>query len=310
MRSRILITGANGYLGSACVSKLARVTTNEVVAVWHAKRDRLMEGQPSHVHYVLCDLTNRSDVEHLFRELEIDTVVHTAALLPESSSEYFHRATLSNIVATENLVDCAATFGCTRFVYCSSISIYGDTPLPDGGWKESQPVKPSSVYGWSKYTGEECVRIRSAEGGLSAVSLRLAGIHGPGRETGIVFHAMRAALANQPIELTAGETPFQFLFVGDAVQGILAAISVPLNNAYRPINVASHTYPGLSAVAEHIVGYCDSTSRVSAVAAPSSAPQIMNTRRMTEELGLSPASIDASLQEMRDWMTVSASAHE
>src|SRR6266516_3682365 len=178
MANRLLITGANGYLGSACVSRLAHLAKAEVVAVWHAKSDRLEPDLPSHIHYERCDLTNRLDVERLFDRWGITAVIHTAALLPDEAPEYLYRTIQANIVATTNLVDCAVDSGCSRFVYTSSISVYGDAPCPEGGWDEEQPVAPSSIYAWSKYAGEEILRLRCVGGGLSGTSLRLAGIHG------------------------------------------------------------------------------------------------------------------------------------
>jgi UDP-glucuronate 4-epimerase len=310
MASGLLITGANGYLGSACVSKLASVSKGEVVAVWHARRERLLESPPAHIHYEQIDLTRRSEVEGLFKRWDIDTVIHTAALLPDNSTDYLHRATKSNIVATSNLMVCAAARGISRFIYCSSISIYGDTPLPATGWREDQAITPSSIYGWSKYCAEECLRILSAESELSAVSLRLAGIHGPGREGGVVFHVMRAALNGEPIVLTDAANPYQLLFLGDAVDGILSAAEARLGTPYRSINLASHTYPSLSALADRIIACCDSRSPISQGRVSAATPQVMDTSRMAAELGFSPSSSDSSLQAMRNWMIAGAAIHE
>jgi nucleoside-diphosphate-sugar epimerase len=307
MANRLLITGANGYLGSACLSELARQATHEVVAVWHAKSDRLDQPPPSHIQYEMCDLTSRPDVERLFKRWDIANVIHTAALLPDESPEYLYRTILANVVATTNLVDCAADSGCGRFVYSSSISVYGDAPCPEAGWDEDQPVAPSSIYAWSKHAAEEVLRLRCVEGRLSGTSLRLAGIHGQGRFGGVVFNAIRSALAGEPIVLNDGRNPFQLLFVDDGVAALLSALEVPEKSAYERINVASHTYPSLTALAEDIVTVCESASPVRVGRTGSTGRQIMNTNRMSECLRFSAVDPRSRLREIKKWLAIEAS---
>ena len=181
MSGAILITGANGFFGSHCVERYSQEFDTKVIAIWQSNKDRLLVSPPANIHYVQCDLTDQQAVQALFSKWEVDRVFHAAALLPDGGPGYLHRAVSSNIVATANLVECAAKAGCRRFVYCSSISVYGSVPCPDSGWEEDIKVAPSCIYGWSKYAGEECLRIETSLNGLIGVSLRLAGIHGLGR---------------------------------------------------------------------------------------------------------------------------------
>ena len=107
MSGRLLITGANGYLGAHCIARYARAGDTEVVAVWHSGRERLLADAPAHVRYVQCDLTHRPEVDALVRRWGVDKVVHAAALLPDTRADYLHRAIQANVVATANLVDAA-----------------------------------------------------------------------------------------------------------------------------------------------------------------------------------------------------------
>jgi nucleoside-diphosphate-sugar epimerase len=299
MSGPILITGANGYLGSHCVEKFARTSEREIVAAWHFGDDRLVAKPPSHVHYEQCDLTDRVQVGALFRRWKIEKVLHAAALLPDGGPDYLPRAVQSNIAATANLVQCAAEGGCAHFVYCSTISVYGRLPCPQAGWDEGDPVAPSTVYGWSKYAGEECVRLCGRTGGFSAVSVRLAGIHGRGRRGGVVFQMARAALSGQPLVVNNPTGRFQLLFLDDAVHAIHLAVENPMPESFGCINVASQVFPSLRQMGERIVHICGSKSEIQTGTTSADGDQVMNTGRMRRLLEFVPSDIEPHVRQIR-----------
>src|SRR5262245_25503502 len=112
MPGRILITGANGYLGAQCIERCALSNAFDVVAVWHSATDRLLARPPAHIRYEQCDLTDPAAVDGLIRRSRVDVILHTAALLPETTAGYTRRAVLSNVLATANLSESAALLGC------------------------------------------------------------------------------------------------------------------------------------------------------------------------------------------------------
>lgn len=295
MHGRILITGANGYLGARCVQRCIGFAEREVIAVWHSREDQLPAQPPYHIRYEQCDLTDRSAVEALFSKWKIDAILHTAALLPDNRPSYTRRAVLSNVLATTHLTESASSTGCARFVYCSSISVYGTARSPEQGWDEEAKIVPSSVYGWTKYAGEECLRLHTDFGGLTGISLRLAGIHGSGRRSGVVFHMTRAALTGQPLIVNNPNNRFQLVFIEHAVDAALLALEIPLLESYQCINVASHTFPSLRQIAIHIAEKCGSKSILQTRDLPSVGEYIMNTTRMSTLLGPPIDDVDAHL---------------
>lgn len=294
----LLVTGANSLLGARCVERFARVAGDEILAVWHDGRDRLLSNPPGHVQYERCDLTDRSQVEQLFARSKIERVLHAAALLPDDRPGYLARAVRANVLATADLAECARSHGCRRFVYCSSISVYGAAPCGNGGWREVDAVRPAGDYGWSKFAGEECVRLCVERGGgMEGVSLRLAGLHGPGRAGGVVYHMLRAAKANQPLQVYHPRNRFQLLFLDDAVDAVGATLQQPMPAPYCCINVASHVLPSMKELAERIIAICNSRSIAWLVEADG-GEQIMNTTAATQLLALHPPAIDSRLREM------------
>ena len=106
-----MVTGASGFLGRSVCAQLHR---EELV---HIGAD-LRAADP-------CDVTDRQAVDRLFRTHRIDTVIHLAATLPSACRLNPAQATKVNIVGSANLLEAAAQFGVTGFVFGSSLSVYG-----------------------------------------------------------------------------------------------------------------------------------------------------------------------------------------
>jgi UDP-glucuronate 4-epimerase len=297
MSPALLITGANGYLGSHCVERYSQTSETEVIAVWQSNKDRLLVSPPSNVHYVQCDLTDQLAVQELFSRWKIDRVFHAAALLPDQDPDFLHRAIYSNIVATANLVECATKAGCRRFVYCSSISVYGSAPCSDNGWEEDSKVAPSCIYGLTKYAGEECLRIATSLSELKGVSLRLAGIHGRGRYGGVVYNLMKDACDGKPLTINNPNNRFQLLFIDDAIEFTVRALESAMQQPYRCFNTASHVFPSTRFMAEQIIALCRSKSQILPSFMNTNKESLMNTNEIIKELSYRPKALRDCLND-------------
>jgi UDP-glucuronate 4-epimerase len=296
MSKAILITGANGFLGSSLVKRYYQTSETEIIAVWKSSNYRI-SSPPPHIHYVQCDLTDQLAVQELFKRWSVDRVFHAAALLPDEEADYLNRAMHSNIIATANLVECAANAGCKRFVFCSSISVYGSAPCPDTGWKEYSHLSPTSIYGWTKQAGEEILRIATSLSGLTGVSLRLAGIHGRGRNKGVIYNLMEAALDGKPINIDDSKNRFQLLFLDDAVELSMRALKFELQQPYRCFNTSSHVFPSIRHMAEQIVCLLGSTSQIVPSIKNMNKENIMNNQEIMEELLYTPKALTDCLDD-------------
>ena len=79
----------------------------------------------------------------------------------------------TNVTGTCNMLELARIHGIRRFVFCSSIGVYGNAP--GGPGDEDHPLNPTSVYGATKVPGEQLVRAYGAEFGIEGVCLPIAG---------------------------------------------------------------------------------------------------------------------------------------
>jgi UDP-glucuronate 4-epimerase len=304
---RILITGASGYLGRCLVDRWAALPGTEVHGLWLTHEERLLRGLPANVQYHRCDIADPNALSRVFAGERIDVVIHAAALLPDGAPHYLSRAVRANVLGTAQLADCAAAAGVRRFVYCSSISVYGDASRSAGGWREENPPAPNSVYGWSKAAGEQCVALACAGSPMTAVILRLAGIHGGGRRDGALYRFVSSALVARTLTINNPTAPFQLLFLDDATEAVWHAAAASVAASAVRVNVASHVFPSMRAFAECIVGMTASGSDVAAGAPGDERGDVMDISRMHDVLGYAPPPAELRLREYCAMLRAAAS---
>ena len=230
--SRILVTGAAGFIGShLCEALVARgdevvgfddfdpfypraVKEGNLTALRGAARFRLVEGDVR-------------DAAALARELTTDTVVvHLAAkagVRPSLADPAGYASV--NVVGTAALLDACRNAGVSRLVFGSSSSVYGDdTPAPFR--EDAVCIAPVSPYAATKRAGELLVTSVASVFGLRAVSLRFFTVYGPRQRPDLAIHAFaRRLLKREALPIFGDGTDSRdYTYVDDIVRGVIAAI--------------------------------------------------------------------------------------
>jgi len=249
-----LVTGGAGFIGSNIVETLlargdrVRILDNFSTGRWEnidriVKRYSLIEGKD---YTVIRGGEERIDLRGLdlplviiegdLREFTtcrlavsgVSYVLHQGALpsVPRSISDPLTTNDV-NIRGTLNMLLAARDEGIRRFVFASSSSVYGDTPiLPK---VETMPPNPLSPYALSKLTGEYYSTLFYRLYGLSTVSLRYFNVFGPGQDptsqyAAVIPKFISAVLSGgAPIIYGDGEQSRDFTYVGDCVRANLLA---------------------------------------------------------------------------------------
>jgi nucleoside-diphosphate-sugar epimerase len=227
--SRVLVTGAAGFIGShLCDALIAR--GDDVVGVdcftenYSAvrKRTNLTDALADGLEFRFLDLACDS-LEPLLAG--VDTVYHLAAQPGVRSSwgEDFELYARRNLVATQRLLEASVRAGLARFVFASSSSVYGHVFAQPA--RESDRLTPVSPYGLTKAACEELVAVYRRVHGLSAVSLRYFTAFGPRQRPEMAFASfIRAVLSGRPLRVLGdGLQTREFTYVGDAVAATIAA---------------------------------------------------------------------------------------
>ena len=175
-KHRILVTGANGWIGSAVLGRLTQmgelcrgaVRTKQLTPT---QQDLVISGEIDAKTNWLPALADVSLVVHTAARVHV--MVDTATdLLTE-----FHRV---NVQGTLNLARQAAALGVLRFVFVSSIKVNGEETQLGRPFMADDPALPLDAYGLSKMEAEQGLREIAWQTGMEVVIIRPTLVYGPG----------------------------------------------------------------------------------------------------------------------------------
>ena len=171
-KMRVLVTGANGFVGSTLCPQLESKGHQVVRAV------RRIPSQSSQQWVNVGDIDAQTD---WMPTLEgVDVVVHLAArvhVMHDTAADPLAAFREVNVLGTKRLVEQCIQAGVKRLIYLSSIKVNGEQTAPGHPFTEQTPVNTQSPYGISKLEAEDVLRNQT---GIETVVVRPPLVYGPG----------------------------------------------------------------------------------------------------------------------------------
>jgi len=172
--NRILVVGAVGQIGSELTMALReKYGSDNVVAAGRKTQPSptLRDSGP----FVWCDVTDRKRLDATVEQHKIDTIINMAAILSATGEKNPQRCWDVNVAGLINTLEVAREHNLTQVLCPSSIAVFGpETP------KENTPqetvLRPTTMYGVTKVTGELLCDYYVRRFGVDARGLRYPGI--------------------------------------------------------------------------------------------------------------------------------------
>ena len=303
--ARVLVTGADGFIGSHLVHRLVEdgaevhALTSEVSSVYPQRLVDLRGRITIHEG----NLMDRSAMDAVTHAAQPTYVFHLAAYTHVGKSwQRVDECIQANIQGTMNLLQ-ALGGNYERFVNTGTSEIYGDIEVP---FREDAVVNPISPYSVSKYAAERFCRLFQRAYGWPIVMVRPFNAYGPAQSPDrVIPEIIVRALRKEELAMTQARQTREFNYVTDLADGFVRAATSPGVDG-EIINIGGGEEISMRDVAITILDIMGNPIEPKFGALPERPTEIMrmycDSTKAREKLGWAPAhSLRDGLTKTIEW---------
>lgn len=263
MKTKYLITGGAGNVGSTLAKHLAKDSSNLIIIVDNLSTGSLHKiPKLDNIKFIKSNVNNYKDIAPIFARFEFNYVFHYAALVGVKRTLKHPISVLDDIDGIKNVLSLSKNSGVKRVFYSSSSEVYGE-PFEIPQNENTTPLNSRLPYAIVKNVGEAFFKSYYQEYGLEYTIFRFFNTYGPNQSEDFVLpRFLKLALADKDITIYGdGLQTRSFCYVDDNVETCIKAISDPLcSNAV--LNVGSDKEQTILSLAQAVIKATNSKSNI------------------------------------------------
>ena len=226
----ILLTGANGQIGTVLTTELRKI-----YGVEHVIASDITEPANNDGPFCFLDILNKQRLQEQVKDLKITQIYHLAAILSASGEWNPLKTWDVNLNGLLSILDLAKEGLIKKIFFPSTIAVFGKT-TPRIQTAQDVPLQPTTVYGMSKATGENWCNYYNKRYGVDVRSVRYPGIIGhqsipSGGTTDYAVEIYHSAIAGEEYRCFLDkDTRLPMMYMDDAVRATIELMEAPEEN--------------------------------------------------------------------------------
>jgi len=223
---RVLVTGANGFIGQAICHELMRGGFAITAAVRQTDNEIFSELLRGPMLVQVGDIGVTTDWNESLKDA--DVIIHLAArvhVMHESAINTLQAYRQVNVLGTERLARAAAKLGIRRFIFLSSIKVNGEV-TQGRPFSDQSAANPRDLYAVSKWEAEQLLGQISNETGMEIVIVRSPLVYGPHVKANFL-KLLRLLNRGIPLPIAGVRNLRSLIYVGNLVDALIACATHP-----------------------------------------------------------------------------------
>lgn len=305
--SRVLITGAAGFIGS----HLARRLASENIEVGIIKRDNSDTWRINDLLGKLAtydvDIRDTRNVARAVADFKPQAICHLATYYTmEHQPQEIPLLADTNYLGTLNLLEAAKESSVRLFVNTSTCFVYKES---NDKLAENATLSPLNLYALTKIHAEQACTYYAERHGLRAISFRIFPPYGPSdHERRLIPYSIKSLLEGEIPKMTTGNQRWDFIYVDDIVDAYFKVLSAPeLPHRHEIFNIGTGHAVSIREVAARIREITGATAEPDWGAVPHRNNEVWHTcadiSKVVKTLGWRPKTpiIGEGLERTVEW---------
>lgn len=211
---KVVITGANGFVGSNTVSYFLKQGIS-VLGIDIGEKAKVLTNSDNY-RYKQCDISDRNELLKIISEDKYDTFVHFAWGGSAGKERQDYNLQLKNAIDTVECMKTARKAGCMRFVCAGSIMEYEAEFVVR---KQGSRPGMGYIYGMGKYIAHCLCKMVAADIGIELVWGLITNAYGVGEiSPRFVNTTLRKIINNELLQFTAATQNYDFVYIDDVAR--------------------------------------------------------------------------------------------
>ncbi len=212
---KAVVTGANGFIGSALCKELTSRGVEVIAIVRNKNATNIANIEHLHGVRIVClDLSNFEKIADIITDRDVDVVYHLAWVGSSGPLRRDSNVQINNVRYTCDTVKACKKLNCKRFVFASSIMEY-----------EIETVMATEITPEinSLYSSAKMARTIAGSIGMEYIRAVISNIYGPGEMSPrIINSSIRKMLRGERCIFSEGKQTYDFIYIDDAAKAFIA----------------------------------------------------------------------------------------